>query len=196
MLTRSLFTHTILAQYSINRYCDLPRDPHSPSQVGTEAAFCFFEKRPLIEDEFIPRHLDHSLLLRIVDTWAWVVVALELMAAYSVFGREGLFVAFTSGWLCQSMSLWFNIANHPDDTTTAKVCKASDGKADVSSTWYLPFYALDSLYHLFGIFVMEGEHAHHHDHAALAKRSKTDIAYWGFIKPLELLGLVWNVVVK
>ena len=41
--------------------------------------------------------------------------------------------------------------------------------------------------------IMEGAHKHHHDHAQLAKRSKYDTAYYGFIRPLELLELVWKV---
>lgn len=138
-----------------------------------------------------------AVLMRILDTWASAVVTLELAAAYYFFGREGLFIAFTSGWICQSITLWFNIANHPPNDAASdkdKLCKASDGQAPVSNTLYLPFYVLDALYPLFAVFVMEGEHELHHLHPTLAKRSASDIAYWTFIKPLEMLGLVWNVV--
>jgi hypothetical protein len=42
---------------------------------------------------------------------------------------------------------------------------------------------------------MEMEHKHHHDNAMLAKRSWYDPAYWLFVKPLVVVGLVWDVQV-
>jgi stearoyl-CoA desaturase (delta-9 desaturase) len=188
-----------------HKYCDLPRDPHSPIQVGAEEAFVFMVKQVKIEEEFVPNHLE-SFFVRVLDTWAWAVVSLELIAAYAMFGREGLFLAYTSGWICQATTLWFNIANHPPDKASteqqpekkvAAVCKASNTHA----VWqeqqrYLPFLFLDMLSKVFFTFIDEGEHESHHSHAGLAKRSKADSAYWSFIRPLEELGLVWNVNVK
>ena len=168
-----------------HKYCDLPRDPHSPIVSGTEAAFSFFEIHQAVEEEFAPRHLE-SFSLRLLDTWSWFIVAMELMLSQHFLGPEGLFVAYTSTWICQSITLWFNIANHPPENP--KKCKASDGKAALSS-YYLPFHILDALYPLFAFFVAEGEHQHHHDNAGLAKRKPNDVAYWTFIAPLEQLGL-------
>jgi len=172
-----------------HKYCDIPRDPHSALLDGTEAAFGFFETHQEVLEEFAPLHIE-STLMRIIDTWSWVFVSAEFTIAFLLFGYEGLFVAQTSAWICQSITLWFNIANHPPDKE--EKCKASNGKAALNEI-YLPFHFLDALVPLFSIFVMEGEHKHHHDHAGLAKRSKHDIAYWAFVKPLEMLGLVWKV---
>jgi hypothetical protein len=120
-----------------------------------------------------------------------------------------LFIAFTSGWLSQTISLWFNIANHPivstsvdpnDKNTSYKVssqCTASDDQAKIEpGIWYVPFYLLDAVVPVYSWLAMEDQHEHHHNHGNLAKRSPYDVAYWTFIKPLEMVGLVWNVVVK
>ena len=186
----------------------MKRDPHSPLLVGTERAFSFFEteENQDVVEEFAPRHLK-GVLSRIVDTWSWVVVFCELLLSYKFGGVDGLFVAYTSGWICQTITLWFNVVNHPpgnDDNVAVangsdkpkklKLCKATNGKETTSRDFhYLPFLFLDTLVPLFALFVMETEHEHHHEHERLAKRSKFDIAYWGFIWPLEKMGLVWNV---
>eukprot|EP00521_Asterionellopsis_glacialis_P006612 CAMPEP_0195284942 /NCGR_PEP_ID=MMETSP0707-20130614/2954_1 /TAXON_ID=33640 /ORGANISM="Asterionellopsis glacialis, Strain CCMP134" /LENGTH=327 /DNA_ID=CAMNT_0040344351 /DNA_START=76 /DNA_END=1059 /DNA_ORIENTATION=- len=172
-----------------HKYCDVPRDPHSALLDGTEAAFGFFEHHQEVLEEFAPKHIE-STWIRWMDTWSWIFVSLEFVGAFALFGYEGLFVAQTSAWICQSITLWFNIANHPPEKDTK--CKASDGKAALHEM-YLPFHFLDALVPLFSLFIMEGEHQHHHDHAGLAKRSTYDSAYWGFVKPLEMMGLVWKV---
>lgn len=163
-------------------------------------------------EEFAPLHLKDGFMLRIIDTWAWMVVFCELGLSYWIGGTDALFLAYTSGWICQTITLWFNVVNHPPDkkeetksttaattTTNSKknpsVCKATNGKDTQFEDYYIPFLVLDALVPLFSIFVMEAEHEHHHEFARLAKRSKYDIAYWGFVWPLERLGLVWNVVV-
>ena len=176
-----------------HKYCDMPRDPHSPIQVGVEKAFRFFGDHNDVDEEFAPKHND-TWYLRILDTWAFAVASLEMFAAYHLFGREGLFVSYTSLWICQTITLWFNIANHPPDAP-GEVCKAANHKMDPTG-WYPAFLLLDVLYPYFGVVVSEGNHQDHHDHSMLAKRDSTDCAYYSFIWPMEKLGLVWNVQVK
>jgi hypothetical protein len=186
------------------RHCESARDPHSPSQLGTERAFGFFKERLSVEEEFVAQHI-HFTGLRVLDTWAAFVVSVELLVAYFLGGVIPLFIVFTSGWMCQTITLWFNVANHPLirgdaqpqlNKSGLKYCTASDSQADLEPTMYLPFYLLDALVPIYSWLAMEDAHEHHHDNAQLAKRSKFDVAYWTFIKPLELMGLVWNVVVK
>jgi len=203
-------------------HCDGPYDPHSPALCGIEKAFAFFEIEDDVTEEFVPRQLD-TILNRVIDTWAWTFVWSEICISYLCFGRVGMFLSFISGMACQSVTLWFNVANHPpeevdvgqvlsdvsdseesdEDVAMSKavktnfkyLCQASNG--DGRKRWkegiYFPFYLLDLLIPVFGLFVMEGEHKHHHDHPKLAKRSKTDVAYWLFLWPLELVGLVWDI---
>jgi fatty-acid desaturase len=212
-----------------HKYCDVDRDPHSPVLDGSELAFSFFEnpKHENVEEEFVPVHLNggrESIGMRVMDTWSWLVVFCELCLSYIWFGRDGLFICYTSGWLCQTITLWFNVVNHPPDrkkddnvnqTTNSSsssinngeknknrtksgvtdACRASDGKDTIFDDFYIPFMFLDFLVPIFSFFVNESEHGHHHTHAKLAKRSRFDVAYWGFVWPLEQLGLVWDVVV-
>ncbi len=192
-----------------HKHCDIKGDPHSPVLDGIEKAFSFFERHADVDEEYLPNHINaNSRLVRLLDTWSWVFVFLELRLAHYLFGLEGLFISFTSGWMCQAITLWFNVVNHPpdgqsksekeDDLPSKKkksdFCKATDTKDAFFADLYIPFLVLDHLHPLFGVFVKEGEHKHHHDHARLAKRSKYDVAYWGFVWPLEQVGLVWNVI--
>ncbi|KAL9188282.1 hypothetical protein ACHAXT_006660 [Thalassiosira profunda] len=175
-----------------HKYCDLPRDPHSSIQDGVEQAFSFFGNgHAAVEEEFAPKHND-TWYLRVLDTWSFAVCTAEMFAAYHFFGREGLFISYTSMWICQTITLWFNVANHPPDSQPGKACQAANYKAKPTG-WYPAFLLLDLLYPTFGWVVSEAEHEDHHKHASLAKRDQHDCAYYSFIKPLELLGLVWNV---
>ena len=177
-----------------HKYCDMPRDPHSAIQDGVESAFSFFAGgHGIVEEEFAPKHND-NWLLRLVDTWAFMVCSIEMIVAYYCFGREGLFVSYTSMWICQTITLWFNIANHPPDAHPGKVCQATNQRGKPSG-WYPTFWFLDFLYPYFSFLVSEGDHDDHHVHFMLAKRDKYDCAYHSFILPLEMMGLVWDVKV-
>jgi len=200
-------------------HCDAPYDPHSPALCGTEKAFAFFEIEDEVTEEFVPKYLD-TILDRVIDTWAWTFVFIEIAVFYALYGRVGMFLSFVSGMVCQSITLWFNVANHPpedvdldqvlsdvsdsEDENEPQVskavnikylCQASnlEGRKRWKEGFYFPFILLDWFIPVFGLFVMEGEHKHHHDHPKLAKRDPYDIAYWFFLYPLELLGLVWDV---
>ena len=197
-----------------HKYCDLDNDPHSPILMGIENAFGFFDIYQGVNEMFTPRHLNgFGSVNRILDTWSFIMVSLELYISYTYFGRYGLFISYTSGWSCQSITLWFNIVNHPPNnkinalvtlssstsapTSIKESCLASDGTPTtiLNGVYYLPFHLLNVLHPLYGLFVMESEHKHHHDHAKLAKRSWYDIAYWGFVKPLEIAGFIYDVQV-
>jgi len=174
-----------------HKFCDGPRDPHSCSIDGTENAFAFFMTHNTVEEEFAPKHMEDKYM-RILDTWSFLVSLIEMTLAYVAYGREGLFVSYTSSWICQTITLWFNVCNHPPNLP--KKCKAVNSRAK-PNLYYPPFWFLDLLYPLFGAIVQEENHADHHDHSTLAKRCWWDVAYWGFIKPLEIAGLVWDVKV-
>lgn len=177
-----------------HKYCDVPRDPHSAIVDGVEKAFSFFGNgHAAVDEEFAPKHND-NWYLRVLDTWSFAVCTAEMATAYRLFGREGLFVSYTSIWICQTITLWFNIANHPPDANPGKACQAANFKAKPQG-WYPAFLLLDVLYPYFGAMVSESEHEDHHKNSMLAKRDATDCAYFSFIRPLELLGLVWDVKV-
>jgi fatty-acid desaturase len=187
-----------------HKHCDAERDPHSPIVRGVERAFAFFSVGyDEVNEEFVPRHND-AWYLRLLDTFAFSVCSFELCLAYHLFGREGLFVSYTSMWICQAGSLWFNITNHPPPetnanrdaatSTTGKVCNASNGKGRATG-WYPAFWFLDFICPYFSGLASESAHADHHDHFMLAKRDEYDVMYHAFVRPLEMLGLIWDVKV-
>jgi len=172
-----------------HKYCDVKRDPHSALLVGTERAFSFFLKFSSVEEEFAPKHND-NWYLRLVDTWCFAVVWAEMLLAYKVFGRDGLFISYTSLWMCQTITLWFNVANHP--VSIPKKCKAASYRVQPEQ-WYPAFQLLHLLHPLFATIVGEKDHDDHHKHSMLAKRGAADLAYYVSILPLHKLGLVWDV---
>lgn len=176
-----------------HKYCELERDPHSALQVGTERAFSFFLSNPGIEEEFAPKHND-NWYLRLVDTWSFLPVVADLFVAYNLLGKEGLFVSYTSLWVCECITLWFNIANHPADAP-GEVCKAACVRSRPKEL-YPAFQLLSILHPVLGFFAGEIGHDDHHDHPMLAKRDSTDLGYYGFILPLSWIGLVWDVKTK
>mmetsp|Transcript_19190 Transcript_19190/g.40199 ORF Transcript_19190/g.40199 Transcript_19190/m.40199 type:complete len:373 (-) Transcript_19190:99-1217(-) len=176
-----------------HKHCDMPRDPHSAIQDGVEKAFAFFSTgHAAMEEEFAPKHND-TWYLRLLDTWSFVVCTAEMYLAHRYFGREGLFVSYTSIWICQTITLWFNIVNHPPDVHPEKVCQATNFKGGSMAGLYPTFRLLDALYSTFGLIVSEAAHEVHHVHFMLAKREKYDVMYHSFVLPLEKMGLVWDV---
>lgn len=177
-----------------HKHCETEYDPHSPLQDGVERAFCFFETgHGTVKEEFAPRHND-TWLLRLLDTFSFIVCMIEMSIVYIFFGREGLFISYTSIWMCQCATLWFNIMNHPPDVHPGKICQASNTKGQVGSGCYYPgFWFLDMIYPLFSSLTSESNHGDHHVHSTLAKREKYDLFYHTFVLPLELMGIVWDV---
>lgn len=176
-----------------HKYCDVPKDPHSQSISGVEDAFSFFQIYNQVNEEFAPVHID-TMAIRILDTFSFIVLWMELIGAWSLGGPTALFVQYTASWLCQTMTLWFNLANHPISNEHANntTCLAKDDKGPLQ-VYYPAFILLNTLYPIFGLFVAERNHQHHHDHSTLAKRSDIDGAYFSFILPLKQVGLVWDV---
>lgn len=175
-----------------HKYCDVPRDPHSQQVSGVEQAFAFFGVHDTVNEEFAPKHCD-TFALRMLDTWSFSVMWVELLLAYAMGGVTGLFIQYTGSWLCQTMTLWFNLANHPI-TKVPGTCTAQDDKGPLM-VYYPAFVMLNTLYPVFGLFVAERNHKHHHNHSNLAKRSNVDGAYYSFVLPLQMMGIIWDVKV-
>jgi fatty-acid desaturase len=169
-----------------HKFCDEPRDPHSSKQVGALKAFTFFDSHETVEEEFAPVHID-SPLMRHVDTWSFVPHIIELCVSYSLAGLPGLFVAYCSAWMCLTITLWFNIVNHPS-VMDAK-CKASDERVLVAPN---VFFFLLSQFMFYAHLSGEDGHRHHHTHAQLAQRPGLDPPYYLFVKPLVAAGLIWD----
>jgi hypothetical protein len=179
-----------------HKHCDMPRDPHSAILDGVENAFAFFTFHDTVVEEFAPKYND-TKGLRLLDTWSFLVVSLELYASYLMFGREGVFITYTSLWICQAGTLWFNIGNHPPNTHPDKVCQSTNYNFvtghGIPLGWYPGFWVINAYYPLLAAIVAESNHDDHHNHSTLAKREKYDCMYYAFLWPMEKVGLIWNV---
>jgi hypothetical protein len=199
-----------------HKFCDTPGDPHSPQVDGVERAFAFFWVKIRVLKDFVPRHLQANTAMWALDTFAFAVHTAELILAYRMGGHALMFVAYTSAWMCQVTTLWFNVINHPEEPAGKLVvaddvgqndprkqpCLASDYRSNgllhlppgtAMAGRFLPFHVLNFTNYFFAQLSAEDQHQHHHAHARLAQRSPGDFFYWTFVYPLEVLGLVWNV---
>jgi fatty-acid desaturase len=105
-----------------HKFCDTtPRDPHSPALIGIVNAFSFFlsgrtpdDMRSVqaVDEEFSPSHID-TPAMRVIDSLSFLFPLIEFYIALSAFGPAGLWVSFTSSWIGQVSTLWFNVRNHP-----------------------------------------------------------------------------------
>ena len=84
-----------------HKFCDTDLDPHSPRVDGVERAFAFFMVKVRVLKEFIPRHLQVSEALWILDTWSFAVHSIEMLLSLYFGGPAALYVAYTSAWTCQ-----------------------------------------------------------------------------------------------
>lgn len=184
-----------------HKHCDAERDPHSVRNDGIVGAFNFFDTHQRVVEEFVPAHME-SKLMRLLDTFSFVPTMLEHSLAWTYFGPCGLFLSFTSAWICQTGSLWFNIVNHPMPPATQEGAKKEGKKgmaqclaADTRSKVQLPnifFKMLNLMVCPLADSVGEAEHLHHHDHSRLAKRPGMDLPYYLFVAPLSWTGLIWS----
>jgi len=184
-----------------HKHCDVPGDPHSALLDGNEKAFCFFERHGAVKEEFVPRHND-TFALRVLDTFSFAVCLAEMVLAYRHLGRVGLFVSYTSIWLCQTGTLWFNLMNHPAGRHPERACQASNGKEaglvgemtnGIGKFTFPAFALLDFICPVFAAVTSESDHDDHHVRSMLARRERYDVFYLTFVWPLEKAGLVWDV---
>nr|BBB21623.1 hypothetical protein [Tisochrysis lutea] len=201
-----------------HKFCDTTRrDPHSPALNGIINAFSFFlsgtttdfvRSIQAVDEEFAPSHID-TPCMRIIDSLSFVFPLIEFHLALTVFGPPGLWVSFSSSWVGQVTTLWFNVRNHPiggsktkpgdaspehhkyrRTSTTNVNCDAVDKPTTVDSS---PLYIfLDYVSSIISPAVGEDDHDHHHSHPALAVRPGFDAPHY-FILALARVGLVWNV---
>jgi fatty-acid desaturase len=182
-------------------FCDGERDPHSPLIAGCIDAFQFhtLKAHKATDEEFRPHHAD-ACATRLIDTFSFVPVTLELVLGYMLGGPGGLWVCYASGVLSQVLALWFNVVNHPYDARSADhPCASRD-----STNYFIPvehqtsmapnllFSAVNTCVWV-GQLTGEAAHDHHHDHASLARRPGVDLPFHLMVRPLQALGLIWAV---
>jgi len=177
-----------------HKFCDQPRDPHSSKLDGIVAAFAFFSfgRHQDVEEEFAPPHLE-SLAIRLLDTFSGIPVLVEQVLMYKFFGLPGLWISFVSGWTAQTISLWFNVVNHPPQGHThagGASCEASDVTDGASVPTPHPYFRFLN-YLLFMVdWVGEEAHLHHHDYPRCALRPGVDLPGKMLVTPLHALGLI------
>eukprot|EP00908_Phaeocystis_cordata_P005434 Transcript_15910.p1 GENE.Transcript_15910~~Transcript_15910.p1 ORF type:complete len:398 (+),score=97.95 Transcript_15910:94-1194(+) len=181
--------------------CDKEDDPHSPAMAGVIDAFQFhtLNQHKDVDQQFRPTHCD-GFVPRLIDTFSFVPVTLELVLSFLLGGPLALWLSYVSGWMSQTLALWFNVANHPPVQKQEKgKCVSSDSSVWLFAEEHVASMAPNALFAFFNHFMWvaqltgEAEHDHHHTHSALAIRPGVDLPYHLMVRPLRAAGLVWNV---
>ena len=181
--------------------CDAEGDPHSPLISGAIDAFQFhaLNHHKDVDEQFRPRHCD-GFVPRLLDTFSFAPVTLELVLSFLFGGPLGLWVCYVSGWMSQTLALWFNVANHvPHHKPENKACASNDSAFFFRPEGHVADMAPNALFLFFAHFMWvaqltgEAAHDHHHDHSALARRPGVDLPFHLMVRPLQVAGLVWSV---
>ena len=93
-------------------FCDGPSDPHSVMLMGEIEAFAFFTRQQSVDEDFAPSHIDH-FGMRLIDTYAIAFPLLECLMSWMLLGPGGVWASLASAFLAQTLTLYFNLANHP-----------------------------------------------------------------------------------
>ena len=99
-----------------------------------------------------------------------------------------------SAVLCQTVTLWFNIVNHPPRQPGAPdKCDASDHTNSALVEPPTPVFKFLNLFLWCTDLVGEETHLHHHEHPAASHRpvnKGVDFPYYAIIWPLKKAGLL------
>ena len=181
--------------------CDKEHDPHSPLISGAIDAFQFhtLQEHKDVDPEYRPSHCD-TYGARLIDTFSFVPVSLELALSFVIGGPAALWVCYVSGWLSQTLALWFNVINHsPTDKTELHPCASGDSTHFVFPVAKNREMHPNALFAFFSHFQWvaqltgESAHDHHHDHSSLARRPGVDLPYHLLVRPLHAAGLIWGL---
>jgi fatty-acid desaturase len=184
-----------------HKHCEQPDDPHSPTLVGFENAFAFFNSNPKlmkVNIDYVPPYLDAPIFW-VVDTFYWAFCTIEMVIAGYFYGVPGVAISYMSGFMCQLAGMYFNVIfhlseNHDKEGDHGKCLGIDFGQYWTNVPVYYPGFFVLSLMVPFGAPVSgEMYHGIHHEQPQLAYRNLIDLGYWFFVFPLQKLGLIYDV---
>ena len=158
-------------------YCDKPEDPHSYTQNDFFYAYVGWM---LYEGDyklkFLPKKFKKTELI-FLNRFPFVpllIVSSLLINVTSV--STFVYVYWIPSVITLLFTLWFNVVYHPK--LDKKECKAVDDPGVIPKV---------------GVILGEGFHADHHKYVGRAKRPGKDLPYFLFLKPLNYLGIIWDL---
>ncbi len=156
--------------------CDTKEDPHSPVARSLIYAYIGWPYDPRIAKRRTRLNYPETKWL---DDWCFVVPWLEWALVWGLTGNRALatLVVLVPAWLSPIGTLWFNIGSH-------------GGPADEEGCTAQTYKRVSA--------VLLGEHDHrdHHEFPGKAHRPGPDLPYWLVLRPLERLGVVWDLRTK
>eukprot|EP00322_Chrysochromulina_rotalis_P023685 CAMPEP_0115854592 /NCGR_PEP_ID=MMETSP0287-20121206/14104_1 /TAXON_ID=412157 /ORGANISM="Chrysochromulina rotalis, Strain UIO044" /LENGTH=352 /DNA_ID=CAMNT_0003308715 /DNA_START=25 /DNA_END=1083 /DNA_ORIENTATION=+ len=174
-----------------HKHCDAPEDPHSWKQTSYMYAWLGWTMNPhemSTDKEFVTKLLEAPELSFIGFFW-WLWPLITCTAFYNAFGFYNTVVYLTTPmWSARIVTLVFNVEYHPPDAQSKLDTKHENANTGCLSL-DMPRFLADC--------VGESCHDDHHSHPKRAKRPSggfpnADLPYWIMIKPMLMLGLVWN----
>jgi len=178
-----------------HKHCDAPNDPHSATQSNSTYAWLgwmYAEHR--IDWAYLPKRLltPELLLINLCGPIGVLVGTCYTLTKW-ISPEWALFGLWIPSLLSGLASARFNVEYHPD--TKQAACKAINrphGDKGFGAV-ELPGWAVTVLSLTFKPLVGETHHEDHHDHPRRACRPGCDVPYLAFLRPLESLGLIWDL---
>jgi stearoyl-CoA desaturase (delta-9 desaturase) len=179
-----------------HKYCDGPKDPHSWVQGGFWYAWVgwtmapeeahidteFLHKSLFVTDEVTGKKVVAPELLMVDKFWfmPFVVMNCLLVFVFNVSLRTTFICYFLPSLWCVAPILLFNVMFHPHEGLENKpkdkfLCLAADMLSDPMAVLY-----------------GEAHHEDHHSFPAKAHRPGFDLTWYILLKPMLMLGLIWN----
>lgn len=187
-----------------HKHCDMPNDPHSPTQTSEAYAWLGWLYCETHHDwVYLPKRLLTPELL-LLNLFFFLPNALVTLALMPWLGTEwALFVCWVPGLFGALATTRFNVEYHPpvqnpSTTTTTSdnkdkcigVNKASGDKGigPIRLEWlavHCPW--------MFEPLVGEAFHKDHHEYPRRAHRPGYDMPYTLILRPLANLGIIWDL---
>jgi fatty-acid desaturase len=187
-----------------HKYCDKPEDPHSWVQTSYAYAWLGWMLNPA-EQEYEREYIEALLRypeLRFISAFWWVWPLLAASAVCHTYGFYCMVIYATTPMLMARMvTLVFNVEYHPPHRnshldTHRPGATPADSASPPTVASAAQCMSIDMARFLADC-VGESSHDDHHAHPSRAKRPSggfphIDMPYWLMIKPLLLLGVIWD----
>jgi stearoyl-CoA desaturase (Delta-9 desaturase) len=180
-----------------HKHCDQPLDPHSPSQTSEMYAWIGWLYYETHHDwAYLPQRLltPEMLFINLIFVFPNAIVTWSLVP---FVGKEwALFLCWVPACFGALATTHFNVDYHPVQSkrtgpivcTTVNKERGDKGIGPLRLDWlakYAPF--------MFEPLVGEAFHEDHHDFPRRAQRPGIDVPYLFVLRPLERLGIIWDL---
>lgn len=153
--------------------CDTEEDQHSPVAKSLLYAYIGWANDPRLARRRIRLRYPETVWM---DKWCFLIPWLEWALVWLCTGSQALatLLVLVPAWLSPIGTLWFNVGSHGGEPDEEGCTARSYNK-------------------LSAIILGESDHRDHHEHPGKARRPGPDLPYHLVLRPMQRLGVVWDL---